>query len=84
MPDEEIIARLTDIFQVVFMNNAIRLTVNTSPRDIRGWDSMANITLALEIEDAFKIRIKPAEMEAIENVGDLAALVKRHAVPTIS
>ena len=43
MRDEEIIARLTDIFQVLFENNAIRLTPKTTPKEIRGWDSMANL-----------------------------------------
>jgi acyl carrier protein len=83
MRDEEIIARLTDIFQVLFENNAIRLTLKTTPKEIRGWDSMANITLAMEVEQEFKIRIKPAEMASVGDVGDLAGLIQRH-LPSVS
>ena len=84
MQPDEIISRLTSIFQSLFESKSIRLTPETSPRDIKDWDSMANVTLAIEIEQAFNIRIKPAQMEAIQNVGDLMAIIARQLQPAAS
>ena len=77
MENNKLIANLQKTMQALFGNDAIHLTPATTPGDIKGWDSMANVTLAVEIENEFKIRIKPAEMEAIRDVGDLMSLIER-------
>lgn len=84
MQTDEIITRLTGIFRALFENDTLQLTPETSPEEIRGWDSMANVTLLIEIEHEFKIRIKPAQMEAMQNVGDLVELIKRLYLPAAS
>lgn len=76
MTDEEILDRLTDIFRYVFDYDGGILTPQITSDDIEAWDSMSNITLAIEVEHRFMIKIKIADMEGLKNVKDLVALVK--------
>jgi acyl carrier protein len=75
MDDDKILACLTDIFRHVFEYDGDPLTKGMTSDDIRGWDSMSNITLALEIERAFHIKIKMADMERLKSVKNLVTLV---------
>ena len=84
MNDDEILANLEDVFRNVFENDAIILTPHTTKEEIPGWDSMSNITLVIEIEHCFGIKIKNAETEALQDVGALIALVKSHMAPAVS
>lgn len=76
MTDEQILTELTDIFRLMFDYDGPELTADVTSDDIEAWDSMANITLALEIERRFKIKIKMAEMESLKDVSELLALIK--------
>jgi acyl carrier protein len=76
MTDEAILDKLTDIFRLLFGYTGEPLTLQITSDDIEAWDSMANITLAIEIEAVFSIRIKMAEMEKLKSVRDLVALVR--------
>jgi acyl carrier protein len=76
MTDEDILERLTDVFRYVFDYEGEGLTTAMTSDDIAAWDSMSNITLAIEVENSFHIKIKMAEMERMKNVKDLVALVK--------
>lgn len=76
MNDEEILERLTSIFRYVFDYDGDALTPRMTAEDIEAWDSMSNITLAIEIEKHFNIKIKTAEMEKLKNINDLISLIK--------
>jgi len=78
MTEEAILGQLTDIFRYVFDYDGGPLTLEMTSHDIKAWDSMSNITLAIEIENRFEIKVRTAEMEALKNVGDLIALVQSH------
>ena len=75
MDDDKILACLTDIFRHVFEYDGDPLTTDMTADDIKGWDSMSNITLALEIEQKFHVKIKMADMERLKSVKNLVALV---------
>ena len=76
MTDEQILERLTSIFGNVFDYVVEPLTLTTTSDDVDGWDSMSNITLALEIERQFYIKIKIAEMESLKNLRELVMLIR--------
>ncbi len=76
MSDEDILERLTDIFHYVFDYDGQTLSLNMTSDDIEAWDSMSNITLAIEIEKRFEIKIKMANMENLKNIIDLVALIR--------
>jgi acyl carrier protein len=79
MDNPQIYARLTEIFQDVFDEDAIQLTPELSAKDVDGWDSLSHIRLILTVEKAFKIKLSTSEIGKLENVGDLVALIRARA-----
>lgn len=76
--EQEIIAKLNIIFKQQFKNlrENIVLTRLTSASDIKGWDSLANIMLVVEIERQFEIKFKLAEISNLKNIGDMIDLIE--------
>jgi acyl carrier protein len=84
MNDTEIMAALVPIFRNVFDNDRLTITRDTTAEDIADWDSMTNITLAIEVESHFRVKFKTAEMEELRTVSDLIALVQSRMAATAS
>jgi acyl carrier protein len=76
MDESHIYARLAEIFQEVFDEDSINVTPELSAKDVDGWDSLTHIRLILTVEKAFKIKFSTSEIGKLENVGDLATLIK--------
>ena len=82
MTDNDILEALNGIVRRVLEDPAIVLTPATTADDVPGWDSMTQITLAVEIEHELKVRFKTSEMEKMQNIGELVSLLRaRMAVP---
>jgi acyl carrier protein len=79
MDEPQIYARLREIFEDVFDEDALRITPELSAKDVDGWDSLTHIRLILTIEKAFKIKFSTSEIGKLENVGDLVQLIKARA-----
>lgn len=75
MTHAEILSGLTEIFHEVFDDDSIVLTENTTAADIPAWDSLNHITLIVEVERRFGLKVKTAEIEELHNVGDLVKLI---------
>ena len=71
----KIIERLTPIFRDVLDDDDLIITPATAAADVDGWDSLAHIRLVVSIEKALGMRFTAEEVSALQNVGDLAALV---------
>lgn len=67
--------RLEAIFAAVFRRDDLRLTDSTTPADIEGWDSLAQINLMFSIEETFGIRFEEEEFSSFDNVGDLKGVI---------
>lgn len=80
MTTDDILATLTEMFRDVFADPAIVLTMGTTADDIPEWDSMSQVTLAVEIEHHFRVKIRSAEMEELCNVGELVELIRSRTV----
>jgi acyl carrier protein len=76
MTQDDVLLRLTAIFRDVFDDPGLKLTRATTADMIPQWDSMSQITLAVEIEHRFGIKIKAAEMEQMRNIRELMALIE--------
>jgi len=76
MTEEQILVRLTAIFRVVFADPDLALTQATTADMIPQWDSMSQITLAVEIEFRFGIKVKAAEMERMRSIRGLLTLIE--------
>jgi acyl carrier protein len=75
MRQQEVLPMLTDIFRDIFEDPNLILTYGMTAEMIPQWDSMSQITLAVEIEHRFGIKIKAAEMEELRSVDELVELI---------
>lgn len=73
---DELLQRLTPIFQEVFSNPALQITEATSSKDVEGWDSFAHINLMMEIESALKVKFSTKELGELSRVGDLVRILE--------
>jgi acyl carrier protein len=54
-----------------------KITVASSPETIESWDSMQHLNLVLAIEERFGVQLSPEEIEQMNNIGLVAALVEK-------
>ena len=73
-PDRE--GRLTEIFRRLFSLPELVLEDGLTARDVPGWDSLNHVTLLIEVEREFGLRFTSREIEALQRVGDLKALIE--------
>ncbi|MAF95811.1 MAG: acyl carrier protein [Rhodospirillaceae bacterium] len=73
--DTDIYSDLTEIFRQIFDRDDVTVGPETSAEDIAEWDSFNNINIVVATEERFGIRFNTAEVEAMQNAGDLARLV---------
>jgi acyl carrier protein len=76
---EALTERLNEVFRDVFDDDAIRIFPEMTARDIDEWDSLKHITLVLAVEKAFSVRLKAAEVGALENVGQMVELLHKRS-----
>lgn len=65
------------IFRDVFDSPDLRVTSGTTARDVPGWDSLTNINLIFAIEREFKVKFALGEIQELNNVGEMAALISK-------
>jgi acyl carrier protein len=76
LQEQEIYQTLTGVFHQVFNDDTITVTSTLTADDVPGWDSLSNIRLILTIEKTFQVKLSAAEIDNVENVGDLVALIR--------
>ena len=75
MSPDEILLQLTEIFRTVLDDDTLVLRPETTAADIPAWDSMNHITIVVEAERQFGIKVRTAEIERLRNVGDFVTLI---------
>lgn len=76
MEEQQIYARLTEVFHDVFDEDDLVVTPELSARDVDGWDSLTHIRLILTVEKAFNVKFSTTEIGKLQNVGDLVKLIE--------
>ena len=71
MQHDAILHTLTVIFQEIFDDDDISLKRETTALDIEEWDSLNQIKIILACEKTFDVHLKPREISAMENIGDM-------------
>jgi acyl carrier protein len=79
VPMTDHLAHLNEVFQRVFDDDELQVTPQTSAKDIEGWDSLMHVTLLVNVEKAFRVKFRSSEVAALQNVGDLLALIEARA-----
>lgn len=75
----ELAQRVREIVAEVLSLPVGQVTDELGPHMVRAWDSLGQIRLVLALEDGFAFRHDPREANAVRNVGELIAMVSRHA-----
>jgi acyl carrier protein len=76
---EQALNLLQDIFRKEFGQQDLIIRPATTSSDIIGWDSHKNVEIILACEDAFKVRLKPRDVNALKSVGEMAEHLARLA-----
>jgi len=67
----DVMERLQGIFRDIFDDDKLCLSPGTTASDIAGWDSLNQVKIILACERAFSIRLRPREINGVENVDEM-------------
>jgi acyl carrier protein len=76
MDSATLIQDLQPIFADVLDQPDLMVTNESSPSNVEGWDSLAQINLLVAIEKRYMIRFSLDELQNLKNVGDMANLIR--------
>ena len=72
MNNKKIIFRkLENIFQLIFDDEQIKLSDETTASDIEEWDSLNQIKIILACEKEFLVKLNPREINSFSNVKEM-------------
>jgi acyl carrier protein len=77
MADAATYAKLTPLLRDVFDDDGLVAVPDLTAHEVRGWDSLGNIRLFLQIEREFSLRFSTDEITSLRNVGALADLIEK-------
>ena len=66
---------LNKIFITYFNNKKISINEKTTSKDIKNWDSLAQVALIISIERKFKLKFSVKEVDNLKNIGDMVKLI---------
>lgn len=82
MQDEQIYAKLTEVFRDVLDDDTLVLRPDLTANDVEEWDSFNHINLIVAVEQRFGIKFQTAELESMQNVGHLVDLIHKKLAAT--
>ena len=71
---------LAEVFREVFMHE-VPLRPELTARDVPGWDSFKQIEIIVALEERYGIKFHTRELDALNNVGDLARVLAQKTKP---
>ena len=72
---KEILKKFKPIFFKIFNNKKVNINLKSSAATIKNWDSLAQISIILNVEKMFKIKFKVSEIADLKNVEDMISLI---------
>ncbi|MGA8541593.1 MAG: acyl carrier protein [Terriglobales bacterium] len=69
--------QVREIASDIFGIKIEKITAQSSPQTIENWDSMQHLNLILAIEEKFAVHFEPEDIEEMNNIGAVAALVEK-------
>ena len=76
---DQIVQRLNVVFEETFEDPGIQIFDTMTAADVEDWDSLQHILLVLAIEREFAVKLNPAEVGKLENVGRMIDLLVARA-----
>jgi acyl carrier protein len=75
MTADEAYRGLQVVFNRVFGRSDVALTARLTAQDVPGWDSFRHVDLIMGAEEHFHINLRDADIDEIEDIGDLVAVI---------
>ena len=75
MNNEEITAKVQEIFRNVFQVPELVVRPDMTATDVDKWDSLTHLTMIAKVEEVFGFRFKLKEMVKMKNVGDMLTII---------
>ena len=75
MERQEIVNKINSIFRDVFDDDSIEIFDGMTAEDIPDWDSLNHITLVINIEKEFGLKLNLAEVGKLENIDGMIQLL---------
>ena len=66
-----ILNKLENIFHLIFDNEQIKLSFETTASDIEEWDSLNQIKIILACEKEFLVKLNPREINNFSNIKEM-------------
>lgn len=76
MSEINLLSRVQDIMADTFDEDDLVVTPATTAADVEEWDSLSHIRLIVAIEREFGFKFSNAEIDGLENVGDLVRAIE--------
>ena len=76
MSEINLLSRVQDIMADTFDEDDLVVTPETTAADVEEWDSLSHIRLIVAIEREFGFKFSNAEIDGLENVGDLVRAIE--------
>jgi acyl carrier protein len=71
---------LYDLLNRILDVDKSKITDSMSPNEVDTWDSFNALVLVSELESTFKVKFNLEEVNAVKNVGDIKAALRKHGV----
>ena len=76
MEENDVVARMNNVFREVFDNPTIEIFDEMTASDVVGWDSFSHINLISSLEIEFDIEFTQQEAFGFKTVGELKAAIE--------
>ncbi len=73
---EDLFRKIQEAFESAFDIEPRLVTMETSPSDIPGWDSVGHLSLASRLEQIFGVNLDVDELMEMENVREIVRIIK--------
>jgi acyl carrier protein len=71
---------LNEVFRDVMDVPDLRVAESTTANEVDEWDSITHVLLIVAVEKKFSVKFTAAEIQSLQNVGQLAALVEQKSL----
>jgi len=76
MTEDEIFVKIKEIFQDILDDELLEIGLDSTPKEIDGWDSVVNIDIVFAVEAEFDVKFGLEGIQSISKVSDVLRLVK--------
>lgn len=81
MTTEDILLKTQEVFHEAFNVDPLRVSLETRPDDVPGWDSLGQLALATSLEQAFGINLDVDDLMEMESVREIVRIVQTKREP---